>query len=405
MSADESERQARACLLTVGTPGDPRLYELVQRAGAADAWSAVLTGRGLPLELAGLRHKTDPRSAADALVRGVERGLRLVVPGDLEWPSQLEDLTLAGAGRTRPSTPPLALWLRGKENLRLALLRSAAVVGSRASTPYGNRVAAELGAGLAEHGYATVSGAAYGIDASAHRGALAVGGLTVAVLACGADMAYPSGHTALIDRVGAEGVVVSELPPGSHPSKVRFLERNRLIAALTRGTVVVEAAARSGALNTAAWARRMNRPVLGIPGPVTSTLSAGVHAELVARRAELVTGAGDVVGFLDPLTGPVTDTLFELPDSTPGRLAGEEAEASADQLDPISGALLAAVPVRVPVSVQELGRLVGVTPDIARQRLAVLRAMGLVEPCGDGWRLLGALQPRSPRRARPSPPP
>ncbi len=178
---------------------------------------------------------------------------------------------------------------------------------ARAASAYGSRVAAEIGSGLADRGWATVSGAAYGIDSAAHRGALAAGGATVAVLACGVDVAYPRGHQGLLDRIGLEGLIVAELPFGSHPTRSRFLDRNRLIAALTPGTVLVEAAFRSGAVNTTAWARRMGRPVLGVPGPVTSPLSAGVHREVRERGAVLVGGAGDVVAEL----GQMGDALAE----------------------------------------------------------------------------------------------
>jgi DNA processing protein len=187
------------------------------------------------------------------------------------------------------------------------VLRSAAVVGSRAASAYGVRVAVELAAGLADRGWSTVSGAAYGIDSGAHRGSLAAGGVTVAVLACGVDTAYPRGHQGLLDRICQEGVVVAELPLGAHPTRSRFLDRNRLIAALAPGTVIVEAAYRSGAANTARWARRMGRPVLGVPGPVDSPLSAGVHSQIRERGATLVCGAGEVVAEL----GTLGDALVE----------------------------------------------------------------------------------------------
>ncbi len=289
----DPDRRARVVLARIAEPGDSALVEAVRIRGARSVLEAIGEHRsGLPNERGYLTRLDglDPRRDHEQLT---DCGARVVVPGDLEWPSQLDDL---GA------TTPLALFVRGCD-LRRCVLRSAAVVGARAATTYGVNVASDLAAGLSDRGWAVVSGGAYGIDAAAHRGALAAGGLTVAVLACGVDVAYPRGHVALLERVAAEGVVVSELPPGCHPTKSRFLTRNRLIAALSRGTVVVEAAHRSGALNTAAAARRLGRPLLVVPGPVTSPLSAGTHRLLRAHREEsvVVTGADEVVEELGPL--------------------------------------------------------------------------------------------------------
>ena len=173
---------------------------------------------------------------ADLLDAATAAGVRLVVPGDLEWPSQLEQLDLPAGGGQRASCPPLGLWVHGAADLRRTVLRSAAVVGSRAATAYGTRVAGELAGGLADRDWAVVSGAAFGIDAAAHRGSLAAGGRTVAVLACGADVAYPRAHQGLLSRVADEGLVDSELPLGAVPTRARFLDRNRLIAALSPAT-------------------------------------------------------------------------------------------------------------------------------------------------------------------------
>ncbi|KIF67740.1 hypothetical protein HY68_02335, partial [Streptomyces sp. AcH 505] len=187
-------------------------------------------------------------------------GGRFVCPGDQEWPSQLDDLGAAA---------PIGLWVRGGPDLRLWALRSVAVVGARACTPYGAHMAAGLGAGLAERGWVVVSGGAFGVDAAAHRGALAAGGATVAVLACGVDVVYPRGHAELIARIAEQGLVIGELPPGDHPTRSRFILRNRVIAALTRGTVVVEAQYRSGSLVTARSAQRLGRHTIGVPTPLS----------------------------------------------------------------------------------------------------------------------------------------
>ncbi|MFZ0322963.1 MAG: DNA-processing protein DprA, partial [Actinomycetes bacterium] len=280
-------------------------------------------------------------------------------------PSQLSDLDLKA---------PLALFVRGRD-LRRCVLRSAAVVGARAATAYGATVAGELGAGLADRGWSVVSGGAYGIDAAAHRGSLAAGGVTVAVLACGVDVAYPRGHVSLFERIAVDGVVVSELPPGCHPTRSRFLTRNRLIAALSRGTVVVEAAHRSGALNTAASARHLHRPVLGVPGPVTSPMSAGVHRLLRQYREEVavVTGADDVVEELGPLGSWAPDPVVP-------------AKAS-DGLSTEVAATLEALPVRRAVDVERLARTAGLPSDRVLRALDQLRLLGLAELEGSGWRL------------------
>lgn len=227
----------------------------------------------------------------ESILASLPSDARFVIPGDSEWPQQLNDL----------AAPPLGLYVRGDADLRMLALSSIAIVGSRAATSYGLRVAADFAADLAERGWPIVSGAAFGIDAAAHRGALAVGGLTAAVLANGVDEAYPRAHTDLIRRITENGVVISEVPPGSHPTRARFLTRNRLIAALTRGTLVVEAAQRSGSLRTAAQAEELMRVVMATPGPIDSAASAGVHQWIAQRRAELVTSAAEVIELVGSL--------------------------------------------------------------------------------------------------------
>ena len=216
-------------------------------------------------------------------------GIRLVCPGDPEWPSQLDVL---GDGR------PWGLWVRGQVDLRFACLRSVSIVGTRAATAYGIHVTTELAAALAERGWTVVSGGAFGIDSQAHRGALAAEGVTVAVLPSGLDVPYPRSHHELFEAIAAQGALVSEQPPGRTPTRPGFLVRNRLIAALSRGTVLVEAALRSGALNTARHARDQNRPLMAVPGPVTSLASAGCHLAIRDWGAVCVTGVHDVLACL-----------------------------------------------------------------------------------------------------------
>ncbi|MFP1627743.1 DNA-processing protein DprA [Streptomyces sp. 5K101] len=233
-------------------------------------------------------------------------------------------------------------------------------------------MAAALATGLAERGWVVVSGAAFGVDGAAHRGALAAGGATVAVLACGVDVGYPPGHTALIKRIVQQGLVVGELPPGDHPTRSRFVLRNRVIAALTRGTVVVEAEYRSGSLVTARRAQQLGRFTIGVPGPVTSGLSAGVH-ELLRGGAVLVTDAAEVV----ELVGDMGDLAPERTGPVLPR----------DLLDPRSRRVLEALPARRAVSCAEAARCAGTTEDEALGRLYELHSLGFVERCTEGWRL------------------
>jgi DNA processing protein len=289
----------------------------------------------------------------------------VIIPGDAEWPSQLDDL-----GDARP----VVLWARGTADLRLACLNSVSMVGSRAATGYGSHVAIEMAASLAERDITIVSGGAFGIDASAHRGALAGGGVTVAVLAGGLEFGYPRGHGELFAAIAADGVLVSECPPGRGPTRPGFLIRNRIIAALSRGTVVVEAALRSGALNSARHARDLCRPVMAVPGPVTSEQSAGSNELIRDYGALCVTCAGDVAEHIAlPGTGP-----------SGGPRRGPA--TARDTLDPAAVAVLEEVPVRGGRGPASIAVRAGVDLDTALRCLGLLAAGGFVEHCELGWR-------------------
>nr|BFE87382.1 hypothetical protein GCM10020093_099830 [Planobispora longispora] len=266
-----NDRLARVSLMRLAEPDDTVMGRLVAAYGPEAAVAQIRAGRLDPEFVrwfadvhrngsGGARGREEPMERLDRLLaswsarlegtdpgrdlaEGERTGARLITPGSPEWPTQLDDLE---------ELRPRALWLWGEANLRLSCVRSVAVVGSRAATPYGAHIAAEFGAELGSRGYGVVSGGAYGIDGAAHRGALAGGTPTVAVLACGVDVTYPSAHHDLFAAVREQGVLVSECPMGVRPTRPRFLIRNRLIAALSRGTVIVEAAVRSGAINTAA---------------------------------------------------------------------------------------------------------------------------------------------------------
>ncbi|MFF4512081.1 DNA-processing protein DprA [Streptomyces mirabilis] len=366
--SQEDERLQRAFLARVIEPGDEVCGRWLRAVGAAEAVRRLVAGgeqaRGVTdKRWAGLRARAERADPERDLAVAREAGTRFVCPGDPEWPAQLDDL-----GDTRP----IGLWVRGRPSLRIWALRSVAVVGARACTEYGAHMAATLGAGLAERGWVVVSGGAYGVDGAAHRGALGAGGATVAVLACGVDRPYPRGHTELINRIAEQGLVVGELPPGDHPTPSRFILRNRVIAALTRGTVVVEAAYRSGALVTARAAQRLGRFAMGVPGPVTSGLSAGVH-ELLRGEAVLVTDAADVA--------ELVGDIGELAPDRRGPVLPR------DLLDPGAGRVLAALPARGLAGAEDIARGAGTTTDDAVGRLYELRSLGFVERHGDGWKL------------------
>ena len=188
---------------------------------------------------------------------------------------------------------PLVLFGIGDSSV-LDAEHKVAMVGSRAATGYGEHVAMSIASELADRGEVIVSGGAYGIDGMAHRAAIAAGGQTIAFLAGGVDRFSPMGHESLLQTITQHGAVVSELPPGSAPTKWRFLQRNRLIAALSHGTVVVEAGVRSGSLNTASHSLALGRPTMAVPGPVTSPASAGTARLIREYGATLVTSATDI---------------------------------------------------------------------------------------------------------------
>jgi DNA processing protein len=375
----DGERRARVALSFLANPGDPVLgaelrartaSELLALVTGTDAnGDALLADKNMEAALSRAVHRWRDRlgeiPSTARLAVWQESGLRVIVPGDAEWPTQLDDL-----GDTRP----LLLWTRGSADIRLSCVNSVSIVGARAATGYGNHVAIEMAAHLAERGVTVVSGGAYGIDASAHRGALAVSGATVAVLAGGLEFGYPRGHSELFAAIAADGVLVSECPPDRGPTRPGFLIRNRIIAALSRGTVVVEAALRSGALNSARHARELCRPVMAVPGPVTSEQSAGCHELIRDYGAMCVTCGSDVAEHIAPPGA--------------GPLAGpRRGPATArDVLDPASAAVLEEVPVRGGRGPASIAVRAGVDLDTALRCLGLLAAEGFVERCELGWR-------------------
>ena len=382
-SADhDSERVARLVWGVLGEPGDgvagllvdtlgaARSLDLVWRPGTADEARA-----GAPAVLRRVAEEWPDRDVPAGVLAGFLRwaprmsetritpiwrmaqasDAHFVMPGDPQWPALLDDL---GPHR------PFGLWVRGDPGLLARLDPAIGMVGSRTPTGYGNHVASELAAELAGRGFAIVSGAAYGIDGAAHRAALASGALTGAVLAGGIDRFYPAGHEDLLTRIVHDGVVVSEAPFGVAPTAWRFLQRNRLIAALSRAVVVVEAATRSGALNTASHALALGRPLGAVPGPITAPLSAGCHLLIRDQGAALVASADDVV----ELAG------FDAREALP-----READ------DPRRGRAQSALSTRTPRTVDEIAARSGLSADDAGAVLGLLALEGLARRSESGW--------------------
>jgi DNA processing protein len=364
---------AWAYLSRVGEPPCPELDTLVRRVGPIEAAERVKSGN----VAADLAQRTEARRGIDCATDDLEvlfrKGGRLVTPEDAEWPL-LSFTAFAGADhRLRPQAhPPLVLWVVGSARLDDMAERAVAIVGTRASTGYGEHVAADLAAGLIERDVTVVSGGAYGIDGAAHRATLATDGFTVAVLAGGIDIPYPAGHAGLLRRIEQQGLVVSEYPPGVRPARHRFLTRNRLVAALSGATVVVEAGARSGAANTAAWARALGRAVCAVPGPVSSSASVGCHA-LLRSGAELVTRAEDVV----ELIGRV------------GELAPDEQRPSSplDDLDEAEQRVYDALPARGTRTSDQIAVASGLAPTEVLGPLSMLELSGLVVRQDGYWKL------------------
>ncbi len=387
---------ARAFLNRIAEPASIPLWLAVRRNGPVETAQAIRAGEaaGLVSEATAARvEHVDPYADLEAAQR---RGVRLVVPESDEWPhfafSALESAggrraeRFANGERTQSESgeliPPLALWVKGTVDLAVVGVRSVAIVGARAATEYGERLARELAAGSSEHGITVVSGGAYGIDAAAHRGALAVGGETVLVSAGGLDKPYPPGNAGLFEQVAESGLLVSESPPGCDPRRRRFLTRNRLIAALGTGTVVVEAAHRSGALNTARHCCELGRPLMAVPGPVTSPMSVGCHRLLAAEhgRAQLVTGLNDVL----PLVGSSRDLVAE---TDPERLENAGLRERLDILDATARQVFDGFPARGWTDPDRLAMATGLAPLAVVRALPMLEISGLVEASAEGFRI------------------
>jgi DNA processing protein len=387
----DPDRLARAALSRLMEPQDVAGLALVQVAGAVDALgiatgelragpelereiTALLADSGATTSWAGMEaalKRWQPRIPDLAPERDLATmarlGGRLIIPSDELWPAQLSDLGIQ---------EPLCLWWRGQEQPLPAVDTSIALVGSRDSTSYGASVTGDLAYSLAQRGFTVVSGGAYGIDAHAHRAALAGGAgavPTIAVMAGGVDRFYPSGNEDLLRAVCNQGAVLAEVPPGSAPTRYRFLQRNRLIAALSAVTVVVEARWRSGALNTAHHAESLGRAVGAVPGSVHSANSAGCHRLLRDGGAVCVTEAAEIAELASPS----------------GSALPEQRQASAQVQDGLTLEdliLLDALPLRSTTSVEKLAAVAGLGQESVRAGLGRLGLLGLAVSERGGWK-------------------
>lgn len=355
------DREARVALCKVSEPLDEKVCALVQNDGPMYAWGRICSNSG------GTYDRFAARVAdldLDRVLHAADRlDIRVLIPGDGEWPTGLEDLLM----------PPPCLWVRGPASLAHVLERSVSIVGARLATAYGESVAREISCDLAARGFCVVSGGAFGIDASAHRGALAGDGVTIAAMAGGVDRLYPAGNRDLLEHIMQTGAIVSECAPGSSPQRHRFLARNRLIAAMTPGTVVIEAGIRSGSLNTARNAELLHRVVAAVPGPVTSTSSVGTNELIRQGIASLVTDAAECAELIGSLGTDLAPRL-------------QGVVAVTDNLPDLPRRVLEALPLRSCCSVDQLTRSAGLSVGDVLGGLGALEMRGLGARSSEGWR-------------------
>ena len=284
-----SELISRARLFSAVEGGSTFWAREVFTNGSTYVLDRALSGGYDPVKYARTIEKLRA-SSADQLLQSIsDAQATFLTPADSTWPLSVNDL----------AAPPIALVVKGDPALLIG--DSLAIVGTRNPTQYGVRIAQDFAAGFVDRDWSIISGGAYGIDAAAHKGALVAEGITIAVIAAGIDINYPAGNARLFAEIAELGCLVSEVAPGTPAIPSRFLTRNRLIAALSNATLVVEAAFRSGSLRTARDAAELMRPVMAIPGPITSPVSEGCHRLIGERAAEIVTSVADAVEFLAPM--------------------------------------------------------------------------------------------------------
>ncbi|MFV0534052.1 MAG: DNA-processing protein DprA [Cumulibacter sp.] len=371
---DGSERAALAWLSRACEPGEYALWAYVESQGAVEVAAQLAAGRapGRLQRLCGARAGEDRCQRDLDAARRV--GARLIIPGDDEWPTDgVRLMSIASAAGADGCVPPLSIWARGGGRLAALVDRSVALVGARAATAYGTSVCEQIAYGLAHRDVTVISGGAFGIDRAAHAAALAANGVTIAALACGIDRFYPKSNAGLLERITADGLLLSEWAPGAAPMRHRFLVRNRLIAALSSGTVVVEAALRSGARSTAARARDLGKVVMTVPGPVTSAMSDGC-LHMLREEAALAVGCAEHVLEATSLSG--TDLLpLERGPGRPG-----------DDLDPMHRRVLEAVPTRRAATTESIAVVAGASVPDTLRALTMLELSQFVEQYEGRWR-------------------
>lgn len=302
------DRSARVLLSMIGTPGDVATGNLLAEVGAAELISIAEGGSTVPgmdrVEAALWRDRILSAATPDRLAERIIEAskFRVIIPSDPDWPTSLNDLG---------HRAPYALWAKGRtELLAEPLPQRITVTGARAETSYGAHVTDELCGDLAQSSRTLIAGAAYGVEASVHRAALARDANTIAVLASGVDRPYPAGHTDLIDRIAREGLLLSEVPPSVAPTRQRFIDRSRILAALSSATIIVEAGSRSGSLHTATEAAQLGRLVGAVPGPVTSAASTGTNLLLQSSHARVITNGSDIVRMVEGETNAPAQTMI-----------------------------------------------------------------------------------------------
>lgn len=374
-----NERDCLIALSLLTEPGNRMVASALAGTAAADVLQRLLDKADTSSEAVVARERLAGRSPAGLVERALSDaaacGARPVTRVDAEWPTCVDDLGEMFDESDLFTGAPMCLWVRGVGDLAQATQRSVALVGARICTSYGKYTATELAYGLADHGWTVISGGAYGIDAAAHRGALAAGGPTICVVAGGVDHVYPAEHVDLFDRIAHAGLLISEWPPGATPRRYRFLVRNRVIAALGRGTVVVEAGIRSGARQTARIAAELDRTVMVVPGPITSRSSMGVHqlargpvpVRLVTRAAEIIEDLGPVGETCEPPPGSITRPT--------------------DRLSPDAVRVLDSVPLRNAATAARIAAQAGVPVTDADRLLTGLVSAGFIETEAGRFRL------------------
>jgi DNA processing protein len=281
---------ARAQLFAAIEGGSVPWYEEISKFGAIEVRDRLVAGEYSAASK--IRERLIQSSGEKVLAEIAKAGAFILTPEDVDWPISLNDL----------AAPPIALLIKGQREYLPDLVNSISIVGTRNPTQYGVRIAGDFGVGVADHEWAVVSGGAIGIDAAAHKGCLVGEGVTVAVLGGGFNRNYPAVHEKLFAEISESGLLISEVMPDVPAIPHRFLTRNRLIAALSKSTVVVEAAFRSGSLRTARDAAEIFRPVLAVPGPINSPTSEGCHRLIAERVAELVSSISEVMELVKPIS-------------------------------------------------------------------------------------------------------